>query len=320
MKNCPWAVIVMIAAICGGWQLPAAWGADDVAAEVRASAERFAKQFSAGQVKELAALFTESGELIDERGTIYQGRKEISDLFTRYFTKFPGAALAMEIESIRAIDPGLAIEEGTRYLTAKEGGARAQTRYSAVKKKVGGEWLIASIREFNDDPAPTPQERLQPLAWLVGDWINEGSDAVVRISYRWSDDANYLLGDYAIQIDGKAQMKSTQRIGWDPVAQKVRSWLFDADGGFSEGQWTPVEGGWLVKSNTIIADGRTGSATLRFTPKGSERFLLAGTDRVIGDEPAASFEVAVAKKPAADKPATDKPATPTKNSDAKKGN
>ncbi len=43
-------------------------------------------------------------------------------------------------------------------------------------------------------------------------------------------------------------MKSSQRLGWDPVQQKIRSWTFDADGGFSEGYWTPTENGWIVKS------------------------------------------------------------------------
>ena len=29
----------------------------------------------------------------------------------------------------------------------------------------------------------------------------------------------------------------TQRIGWDPVADHIRSWEFDSEGGFGEGKW-----------------------------------------------------------------------------------
>jgi uncharacterized protein (TIGR02246 family) len=261
---------------------------------VRVSSENFVKVFDKGGAKDVAALFVEGGELIDENGTIYQGRTEITDVLSKFFTKFPNATLAMEIESVRSIGPNLAMEEGTRFVTTKEG--RAQLRYSAVKTKVGGQWLIASIREFNDEPAPTANEQLQQLAWLTGDWVNEGSDAAVRISYRWSEDKNYILGEYSINMPGKPPMKSSQRIGWDPVAGRIRSWLFDADGGFSEGLWTSLEGRWVVKSNTVVADGRLGSATLTFIPTGKEHFQLKGTDRLIGDEQAPNFDVKVVKK------------------------
>ena len=55
---------------------------------------------------------------------------------------------------------------------------------------------------------PTPHELLQPLAWLVGDWVSEGGDSVVRISYRWSDDGNFLLGDY--KVDGQRANRDGQ--------------------------------------------------------------------------------------------------------------
>ena len=57
---------------------------------------------------------------------------------------------------------------------------------------------IVSLRDFADDRSTTPHDRLQPLAWLVGDWVNESSDAAVKISYRWSEDKNFLLGDYHV--------------------------------------------------------------------------------------------------------------------------
>lgn len=293
MKSFSGPRILLVLAV--GWFAPGALpAAEDVTAEVRVSSENFVKLFDKGAAKDVAAMFVDGGELIDENGTIYQGRTEISDVLTKFFAKFPAASLAMEIESVRSIGPNLAIEEGTRYVMTKAG--RAQLRYSSVKTKVGGQWLIASLREFNDEPAPTAHEHLQQLAWLVGDWMNEGSDAAVRISYRWSEDKNYLLGEYSVNIQGKSAMKSSQRIGWDPVAGKIRSWLFDSDGGFSEGLWTPLEGRWVVKSNTVVADGRLGSATLTFTPTGNERFQLTGTDRLVGDGQAPNFDVKVVKK------------------------
>ena len=192
----------------------AAAPADPAAAEIRAAAAQMVKSFEAAKPAELAALFAPQGELIDEEGTIDQGPKEIAELFTKFFQRFPGAKLALEIESIRSIGPNLAIEEGTRYIAAKEkeGEGKAQLRYTAVRTKVDGKWLLASVREFNADPLPTPNERLQSLAWMVGDWVNEGTAGTAKLAWRWSDDKNFLLGDIQITLPASG-------------SQPIRCWL-----------------------------------------------------------------------------------------------
>lgn len=262
--------------------------------------DQLVKAFNAGQVAGVVAHFVPEGELIDDEGNLFRGEKELTALFTKFFERFPGAKLAMEVESIRAIGPNLAIEEGTRYIAAREGNGKATLRYSAVRTRTtAGQWLIASIREFNNDPLPTPHERLASLGWIVGDWVNEGTDGLVKISYRWSEEGNFLLGDYQVHLTGLPAMKSTQRIGWDPVAGRIRSWLFDADGGFAEGHWAAVEGGFVVKSNSSNPDGSSGSVTMTITPKGKDHFTMKGTDRIIGEERAPDFEVSVVRQPPA---------------------
>jgi uncharacterized protein (TIGR02246 family) len=272
---------------------------DPAAAEVRASTAQFVKAFEGGKAADLAAFFAPQGELIDEEGNAYQGTKELVELFTKFFEQFPGAKLAVDIESIRSVGPNLAIEEGTRYIAAKskEGEGKAQLRFTAVRTKVDGKWLFASIREFNDDPLPTPNERLQPLAWIVGSWVNEGTDGTAKLTWRWSEDKNFLLGDIQITIAGRPAMASQQRIGWDPLAGKVRSWLFDADGGFADGQWTEVDDGWVIKSNTVNPDGSTGSATITVTAKDKDHFTMTGTERIVGDFREPDFELAIARQP-----------------------
>ncbi|MFM7842947.1 MAG: DUF4440 domain-containing protein, partial [Planctomycetota bacterium] len=136
----------------------------------------------------------------------------------------------------------------------------------------------------------------QGLAWLVGDWLNEGSDNVVKISYRWSEDKNFLLGDYHVTQQGKVVMKSSQRIGFDPVAGKIRSWLFDSDGGFGESSWTQVGEEWVLKSTATLPDGQQGSATITISAKDKNRFTMKGTDRLVGVERAPDFDVTVVRQ------------------------
>lgn len=288
-----------------------AQGPDDAAiAAIRKSAEKMATAFNAGRVDELAAAFLPTGELIDEAGTVYQGQQEIKNLLTRFFQKFPGVTLTFDIDSIRLVGP-VAIEEGTRTMTTKEGRTRSQFRYVAVRTRTESGWPIVSFRDFADDGVLTPHDRLEPLAWLVGDWLNEGTDGKVTIAFHWSEDKNFLLGDFqfpapnntTVNADGTARSRATTRsslrIGWDPSVGRIRSWLFDADGGFAEGNWTVVEDGIVVKSSSVNPDGKTASATMTFVPKDKDHFSILGTERIVGDERAPDFDLTVSRRPPA---------------------
>lgn len=266
---------------------------------IRKSGEQLIESFNAAKAEEVAARFLPVGEFIDDQGNVYSGREEITALFASFFERFPGSKLTLNVESIRPIGPNLAIEEGSRTITTKDGEERAVVRYVTVWTNTDGQWSVASVREAADDPPPTPKEQLESLAWMVGEWVNEGSDSIVTINFKWSEDGNYLLGDYDVKIEGRSQRTSTQRIGWDPVEQHIRSWLFDTDGGFTEALWTPTETGWTVLSNAVLPDGQTGSATLDIEPAGENRFVIKATHRIIGGVADEDFEVTVVRKPPA---------------------
>jgi uncharacterized protein (TIGR02246 family) len=120
----------------------------DFEAVIRREEEATIKAFNAADANGMAALFMEKGELVDENGNVYTGREEIAAVFKSFFAKFPQAALAMDVTSVRTVGDSLAIEEGVRQITAGEGAVAAQVRYVAVRDKVGNNWPIASYREF----------------------------------------------------------------------------------------------------------------------------------------------------------------------------
>jgi uncharacterized protein (TIGR02246 family) len=309
---CGVAAAVAIAAIAGGTAralqpaaAPAAPAPADPApltpleeAVVR-EAEATVKAFNAADAAAMGGMFLETGELVDEQGVVHAGRQAISGLFTGFFAKFPKAVLEMQPTSARPVGEGLVVEEGERRITAEEGAVTAQVHYVAVRAKQGDRWLIASYHEFADDPLPTPREILQSAAWLVGDWIDESPEGRTTIAFRWSDDGNFLLGDYEITgADGTAS-RSTQRIGWDPVGGQLRSWTFDSDGGFSVGEWNAVEEGWAVKSEATMPDGTTGSATMTIAPRDADHFVVRATDRIVGGIEQPDFEVTISRRPPA---------------------
>ncbi len=287
-------------AACAVAAEPAANEKDDsTVADVRKSAATLETAFNAGKVDEITDIFLPKGEVIDEKGTEYQGHKEIKDLLTSFFEKFPGAQLSIHVESVRVAGP-VAIDEGTRTITTKDGAAKSQFRYISVWAKADDGWKLASIRDFTDDPPATPHDNLQPIAWMAGDWINEGADGKVAISYHWSEDKNYLLGQFEYtSADGTAH-KSSQRIGWDPSVNKIHSWLFDADGGFAEGYWTVLDDEIVVKSSTVNPDGTMASATMTIARDGKDRFSMAGTDRIVGDDREPDFKIMIVRRPPVD--------------------
>ncbi|MFM7137425.1 MAG: YybH family protein [Planctomycetota bacterium] len=258
--------------------------------------EATVKAFNAGDAAALGAMFLETGELVDEAGTVHAGEAAITDLFKGFFAKFPKATLEMLVDSARPVGETLAVEEGLRRITTADGEA-AQVRYVALRSKQGDHWRIASYREFTDDPLPTPREALQGAAWIVGDWVDESPEGRTEITFRWSDDGNFLLGDYTMSAAGAGESKSTQRIGWDPVNGQVRSWTFDDDGGFTEGRWMRTDEGWVVFSEATMPDGTTGSATLLIGVKDADHLVVRGTDRFIGDVEQPDFEMTIARKP-----------------------
>jgi uncharacterized protein (TIGR02246 family) len=259
--------------------------------------EATVKAFNAADAAALGAMFLENGELVDESGTAHAGKAAITELFKGFFTNYPKSVLEMQVMSVRPIGDAIAVEEGERRITAADGASAARVRYVTVRSKQGDRWPIASYREFSDNPLPTPQEMLQGVSWLEGDWVDESPEGRTTISFRRSEDGNFLLGDYDVALAGGPTSKTTQRIGWDPVAGQLRSWTFDSDGGFSQGEWTAIENGWVVKSEATMPDGTTGSATMTITVKDADHFVVRSSDRIVGGVEEPDFEVTIARKP-----------------------
>ncbi len=291
---CGWVAATTISA---SEPKPADTNADEQ--EIRQQSLRMVDAFNSGQAKAVAAAFLPEGEAVDEEGNVYQGRERIEEVFGKFFETFPGAKMTLDVASFRLLGSGLAVEDGMRRVVTKDGTGKAATKYTLTYAKRDGQWLIASAHESMADAELTPHERLMPLAWLVGDWVDEDAESVVLMSCRWSEDENFLLLEYTAKIQGRSAMKTSQRLGWDPLHQRVRSWAFDSDGGYGDAHWTAIDAGWVLKSSAVLPDGRTGSATLFIEPVDQDKFVMRGFDRILGDETNDDYEVTIVRRPPA---------------------
>ncbi len=268
---------------------------DAETAAVQAVSESLVAAYNAGDSAKLAACFLPKAELIDDAGNVYRGLEEIGAIFKKFREQFPKATMELAVDSIRLAGEELAVEDGTRTVTTED--AAAVNKYTMLYVKRDGKWLVAAARETVADPEPTPHDRLLPLAWMVGEWVDESHESAISINCRWADNQNFLIVDFKVTVEGNVVMQSGQRIAWDPQAERIRSWVFDSDGGYGEGRWADVNGIWIIKSTAVLPDGDSGSATMYIEPVSTDKFLMKGFDRIAGDTSLPDFEAAIVRKP-----------------------
>ena len=269
---------VLWVALIAGWATSA--GAQELKpAAAQQIVEKAAAKYAAAFVKQdaaaIAGLFTPEAEYVDGSGTVFHGRKVIQAEMAASFKAGGPGSLEIEILSIRPIASGLLVEEGASTFVPEKDGPRVQTRYAATHvKQADGTWLIASVRETGYS-SPSPHDRLQSLGWLVGAWHEEVNGHVVSTEWKWSEDGNFLLSEFAIQRPDEGIAKGTHRIGWNGETNQFRSWIFDADGGSAEGWWHQnADQSWSVQLTRIGAEGIRTSSQVTYAPDGKDAIVV----------------------------------------------
>lgn len=245
-------------------------------------AQAYIQAYNAGNARALAAMFTDDAEMIDENGERIKGKQAIENVFAAMFRDRPGATLAITPASLRWISPDVAIEEGRTTVKVPGDDVPSHRHYTVAHVKQGNRWIYSSVREEQERSVPH-HDRLQELAWLVGDWTDESPDSVVHVSCRWTEDGHFLLRDFTVRVQGKSVMTVSERIGWDPATRQIMSWVFDSEGGHGTGVWSRGTNDWVIKSTGVLSDGRIATATHILTRVGPQSARWASTERTVGD-------------------------------------
>src|SRR4029077_4560279 len=122
--------------------------------------------------------------------------------FADLFAATPQKRIEVFVDSIRFVGADLAEEVGTTKETPAPNEPPEYDRYTVLHVKRDGKWQMALARD-EEGPPPTAHEELQPISWLVGDWIDDGGSSVVSSSCRWSEDGNFLLQEFQLQLNGR---------------------------------------------------------------------------------------------------------------------
>ncbi len=242
----------------------------------------YAKAYNAGDAKALAKYFTDDAEYTDENGQLTQGRSDIEELLTDTFAENKGATLDVQVDSVRPLDSDLYEEKGTTTVTSSSGD-RQSSSYTALHARKNGEWLISRLFEF---PAaePTPGQQLSQLAWMVGMWKDRGGSTSVETKADWARGNNFLTRTFKISQGDGVLLEGWQIIGWDPIENRIRSWIFDSEGGYGQAFWTRDGNRWLLKETRVSADGSESSAEQTLTYVDQDHCTFESANRTLNGD------------------------------------
>jgi uncharacterized protein (TIGR02246 family) len=265
---------------------------------IRKAAAAFIDALNKGDLDRVMASWAPDADLIDAAGKATRGHDALAAHFKTRLRELKGSKVAGKVQSVKFLRPQVALVDGEVQTTLADG-ERESNRYAAVWVKSGDKWLISNARdlpaEVEDVPSLTyPQ--LRPLEWMVGDWADEAG--TVQIKCKWAPNKSFLLMEYEVKRKGADPMLVSQRVGWDPVNRRVRSWVFDSTGGFGEGYWEHQGHKWVVGASGILADGGTGESTNIYEYKDDRTMLYRSVDREVDGQPVADVEVKLARKAA----------------------
>jgi len=237
--------------------------------------------FNEGDAKGLAACWTENGEFVGPAGAQADGRENIEKQFKEAFAARKTTKLQIHVRHLRLVNEGLALVEALAEVkpAVATGGAPVA---AFVLVKQNGRWLIESARETITH-LPPQANHLKEIQWLVGRWSSETSKVgiTLRTDCDWTANQAFMIRKFRVEGKEAFLHGGTEIIGWDPRTNRIRSWVFDSDGGFGENVWVHDGNRWLIKYSGTLADGSETSATHILTSVDAATAALQSKDRVV---------------------------------------
>jgi uncharacterized protein (TIGR02246 family) len=236
--------------------------------------------FSRGDAKGLASLWAAGGDFVGPQGDRIVGRDKIEAAFREFFAAHKNCKLQLGVVDVRMVTADVAAVDAVAKMTPPPEDLEEEPSSAILLVLRDSRWQIDSIRETVNG-LPSHYSRLKDLGWMVGDWASEAdrkSGVSVHSTCDWTANGSFLIRKFSVETKN-GSMGGTEVIGWDPRARRIRSWVFESDGGFGESQWTRDVNRWSVKYKSVLADGSNVSATHVLTHVDANTQTVESTDR-----------------------------------------
>lgn len=279
--------LVLLAVCCGALLPGEAFAQADLKPEVaiRTEIDSYVDAYNRGDVDAVLSHWADDAEYLLSTGERVQGRDALRKVFTEALAEETRGTIDVPDAYVRILSDTVATEEGVARIV-RPGAPAEETSYLAIYVKQGDDWKLTTVRETEVAPAPVSAsaEQLQQLEWLVGEWTHESAEAKVSSNVRWSGNNAFLVYAFKAEAQGVDALEGTQVIGWDPIRGVIRSWIFDSDGGFGEGEWVKDNDRWVVNVEQTLPDGRIARATNVYTVADANQYTWHSFNRSIDGE------------------------------------
>lgn len=271
-------VALAMASTATGWLC--ADQAEDEAA-IRKSVESYVAAFNNHDAKAIAALWSPNAVYTNRvTGDEVMGRGNIENELVSIFKDAKDLKIAVDVTSVRFMSPSVAVEEGVARIV-RAGQEPDETVYSTVYVKVDGKWLVDHMAEEPKPVFRSNYQHLKDLEWMIGTWVDQDNAARIETTSSWTKNQNFITRKFAVSGVGQSDLSGIQLIGWDPVEEKIRSWVFDSDGGFGNAIWTKKGNKWIVNAAATLADGRKASVVTTLTVVDDKTITWQATGRTL---------------------------------------
>jgi uncharacterized protein (TIGR02246 family) len=254
-------------------------------AAIRENAAKYVEAYNRRDSKTMASMWSPEAVYMDpdtREGVI--GREAIAKVFDEQFAGSEDSKLSVTIDSVEFVSPNVAVEKGKAEITYSKFPTE-KSEYSAVNVKRDGKWYLDRVSESEvPPPPPSHYEQLKGLEWMVGTWIDEDENATIQTDCEWTKNKNFLTRSFAVMTGADVDMSGMQIIGWDPANKQIRSWVFDSDGAFSEGNWKRKDNRWLIQQVGTLPDGKKTSSVNIITEVDNDSFTWQSINRTVDGE------------------------------------
>ena len=271
---------------------------------IRAAAKAYREAVSKGDADAIRAAWTADGDIVDGWGNRFEAQA------ARVLTGDPAAGPRPEFHvgetRLRLISADVALEDGSVDVTLPGMTTPIEGWFSAIWVRRGDGWKLAGLREC-ERPVATDASMLDDLDWMVGDWgaVAEGAEskaAAAEMTVRWDAGHTFLIREARIpnltaDEDSPEMVNVHQRIGWDPIVRRIRSWSFASDGSRGEATWFRDGDSWVALLTTILPDGRQRTSVNIYSYDGKERCVWRTLPEGLDSDPGLPPRVTWIRKP-----------------------
>ncbi len=254
---------------------------DEIA--IRKAVESYVDSYNRGDASAAASHWSRQGSYLTMTGESAKGPDRIKPAMEKFFAEHKGITVKVALFDVQVQAGGRAIAKGFAVFQ-RSGEENDEALFAAMYVKEKGAWKLLKVEEEESSVPLDTIAKLGELEWLIGDWVDQDESGRVETTFRWTKDYAFINGTFRVTVGDRVDLEGTQVIGWDPVAKKIRSWIFDTKAGFGEGEWSGAGNKWTVNVGSVLGTGQKASSLNIYTYVDPNSFTWQSVGREVDGE------------------------------------